>query len=427
VSTGNQQSLQRYAQPLYLAAAKDDNSVPFSYKDWYSSHQGIIPGQEFKQYNEYLVNWYKNKSQTVTDTKLQLKLNYLTLLNQLQLFFTTQEAENWYSKVNISNEKELLLAIPYFAKKLKDISLYYLQLRETIKKNRLKYNQTGTDAGIVQQLQDFLLTNYTQKPNTSISIPSSIWKNVPELSAVKDTITIQIEELYDTNSYFDNQPDLPVSTYYDLNDKDLQNFLTTRGLSISSTEWIYNLGVNSLSAASFELEPAALSASELYQENIYNNLLEYSNQLAKKYLGSDKYISLSTVSSAQQDFYTVPIQSGNNFFYWPYGVYPEITKTLPRYQSISITDTGLETVATAGSSIEIADTIFVKTSRGIEGAWLQNKFNDYKTVTMEATLNASKKTSFRYPFPGYGLSAEDINWTGYGLTTDSRYFYLDER
>lgn len=425
MSTGNQQSLQRYAQPLYLATAKDDNSAPFSYKDWYSTHQGIIPGQEFKQYNEYLVNWYKSKNQEVTDTKIQLKLNYLTLLSQLQLFFTNEESENWYNKVDINDEKELLLAIPYFAKKLRDISLYYLQLRETIKKNRLKYNQTGTDAGLIQQLQDLLLTNYTQKPNTSISIPSSIWRNVPELSAVKDTITIQIEELYDTNSYFDNQPGLPASTYYNTDNTDLANFLTTRGLSISSTEWIYKLGVNALSAAPFEQEIAALSASSLYQEDIYNNILEYSNQLAKKYLGSDKFVSLSVASSAQQDFYSLPVQSGNNYFLWPYGVYPEKAATLPRYQPINLTDTGLETIATPGSSIEVADTIFVKSVRGIEGAWLRNKLYDYKTVTMEATLDASTKTIFRYPFPGYGLSAEDIEWTGFNLITDPRYFFLD--
>lgn len=425
MSTGNQQSLQRYAQPLYLATAKDDNSAPFSYKDWYSTHQGIIPGQEFKQYNDYLINWYKGKSQEVTDTKLQLRLNYLTLLSQLQLFFTKEESENWYNKVDINNEKELLLAIPYFAKKLRDISLYYLQLRETIKKNRLKYNQTGTDAGIIQQLQDFLLTNYTQRPNTSISIPSSIWRNVPELSAVKDTITIQIEELYDTNSYFDNQPGLPTSTYYNTNNIDLANFLSTRGLSISSTEWIYKLGVNALSAAPFEQENMALSASALYQEEIYNNILEYSNQLAKKYLGSDKFISLSVSSSAQQDFYSLPVQPGNNYFLWPYGVYPEKAATLPRYQPINLTDVGLETIATPGSSIEVADTIFVKSVRGIEGAWLRNKLYDYKTVTMEATLDASTKTVFRYPFPGYGLSAEDIEWTGFNLITEPRYFFLD--
>lgn len=427
MSTGNQQSLQRYAQPLYLATAKDDNNAPFSYRDWYSTHQGIIPGQEFKQYNEYLVNWYKSKSQEVTDTKLQLKLNYLTLLKQLQLFFTTEEAENWYNKVDIANEKELLLAIPYFAKKLRDISLYYLQLRETIKKNRLKYNQAGTNAGIIQQLQDFLLTNYTQKPNTSISIPSTIWRNVPELSAVKDSITIQIEELYDSSSYFDNQPDQSVSTYYDVNNDDLINFLTTRNLTISSTEWIYKLGVNALSAGSLELEPAALSASSLYQESIYNNILDYSNQLASKYIGSDKYISLTTASSAQQDFYEIPVQTGNNFFLWPYGTYPEKASSLPRYQPVALTATNLETIATAGSSIELADTVFVKTARGINGAWLRNKAYDNRSATMAATLDASKKTIFRYPFPGYGLSAEDINWTGFSLETDNRYFYLDNQ
>lgn len=425
MSTGNQQSLQRYAQPLYLAAAKDDNSAPFSYKDWYNTHQGIIPGQEFKQYNEYLVNWYKSKNQEVTDTNLQLKLNYLTLLSQLQLFFTKEESENWYNKVDINNEKELLLSIPYFAKKLRDISLYYLQLRETIKKNRLKYNQTGTDSGIIQQLQEFLLTNYTQKPNTSITIPSSIWRNVPELSAIKDTISIQIEELYDSNSYFDNQPDLPASTYYNTSNTDLANFLSTKGLSISSTEWIYKLGVNALSAIPFEQETATLSASPVFQENIYNNIVEYSNQLAKKYLGSDKFITQTTSSSAQQDFYSIPVQQGNNFFLWPYGVYPERAATLPRYQPVSLSSVGLETVATPGSSIDVADTIFVKTTRGVEGAWLRNKLYDYKPAIMQATLDASKKTLFRYPFPGYGLSAEDIDWTGFGLVTDPRYFYLD--
>lgn len=426
MSTGNQQSLQRYAQPLSLTTDNGDNNAPLSFKDWYDSYQGTIPGQEFKQYNAYLINWYKTKSVKAVDTSIQLKLNYLTLLSQLQLFFTNEESENWYNKVNINDEKELLLAIPYFAKKLRDISLYYLQLRETIKKSRLKYNQVGTDTGIVQQLQDFLLTNYTQKPNTSISIPSSIWRNVPELSAVKDTITIQIEELYDTNSYFDNQPGQPASEYYNTDDKKIQDFLTTRGLAISSTDWIYKLGVYSLSASPFNEEVAALSASPIFQEDLYNNILKYSDQLAKKYIGSDKYVSVSIPGSAQTDFYSIPVQQGDNYFLWPYGVYPERASTLPRYQPTLITDTGLETVATAGSSIELADTIFVKSTRGLEGAWLRNNLYDYKTVNMVATLDASTKTSFRYPFPGYGLSADNINWTGFNLATDTRYFFLND-
>ena len=85
MSIGNQQSLRKYAKPLFVSSATSDEDVPFSFRDWYSAYQGIIPGEEFKQYNEYLVNWYKNKATQAVDTRLQIKLNYLTLLIFLQL------------------------------------------------------------------------------------------------------------------------------------------------------------------------------------------------------------------------------------------------------------------------------------------------------------------------------------------------------
>jgi hypothetical protein len=412
VSIGNQQSLRRYARPLFVSSAKSDKDVPFSFRDWYNAYQGVIPGEEFKQYNEYLVNWYKDKSLEVTDFNLQLKLNYLTLLKQLQLFFSKEEAENWYNKVNINNEKELLLSIPYFAKKLKDIALYYLQLREAIKESRLKYNQVGANSGIVQQIQKFLLTNYTQKPNSSISIPATVWRNVPELSAVKDSITVQIEELYDTKTYFDRSPTMPVSAYYNVNSAELQNFLTTRGLAISSTEWIYKLGVFPLSA-----DYISLSGGDL---------TELSQRLSEKYLGQDKYVAQTPSVSARQDFLNVSLETGNNFLFWPSGTYRTKAKTNPRYKATPINESGLSTNATAGSSIELADTVFIKTARGVEGAWFRNNLYDFKSVTMQATLESDTKTAFRFPFPGFGLSAEDIQWTGFDLSTDPRFFFLSD-
>jgi hypothetical protein len=411
VSIGTQQTLQRYARPLFVSSATSDKDVPFSFRDWYAAYQGIIPGQEYKQYNEYLTNWYKEKALQVTNPKIQLRLNYLTLLKQLQLFFTKEEAENWYNKVDITNDKELLLAIPYFARKLKDIALYYLQLRDNIKESRLKYNQVGTGSGIIQQIQKFLLLNYTQKPDSSISLPSSIWREVPELSSVKDSITVQIEELYDTKHYFDQSPTMPVSAYYDVNNAELQNFLTTKGLTLTSTEWIYKLGVHPLSAS--------------YTELSGGDLTDLSLQIAEKYLSQDKYLSTSPSFSARTDFYEVALSPGNNFLYWPIGAYQSKAKTNPRYESVFINESGLSTGATAGSSLEVADTVFIKTTRGVEGAWFRNHLYDYKTENMYAELAANTKTTFRFPFPGYGLSASDIEWTGFDLTYNPQFFFLE--
>lgn len=411
MSIGNQQTLQKYARPLFVSSTTSDTDSPLSFRDWFNVYRGIIPGQEYKQYNGYLINWYKDKSQVITEPKIQLRLNYLTLLRQLQVFFTKEEAENWYNKVDITNDKELLLSIPYFARKLKDISLYYLQLRNAIKESRIKYNQTGTNVGILQQLQKLILLNYTQKPNSSISLPSSVWRNVPELSSIKDTITIQIEELYDTKNYFDRSPTTPISSYHNANDLELHNFLTSKGLSLTSTEWIYKLGVNPLSANYTELSGGDLS--------------ELSKQIAEKYLGQDKYISTTQSFSARTDFFDIPLSVGNNFLMWPSGVYNLKTKLNSRYISSLINESGLSTGATAGSSLELADTVFKKTTRGIEGAWYRNNLYDYKTLDMSAKLDANSKTEFRFPFPGYGLSAEDITWTGFDLKSTPQFLFLN--
>jgi hypothetical protein len=413
VSIGNRQQTLQYARPTLITTSLSDVDTPFSYQDWYRSHSGIIPGQEYKQYNEYLVEWYKDKSRQVTDQKLQIKLNYLTLLKQLQIFFSNEEIENWYNNVNVENEKELLLAIPYFARKLKEISLYYFKLRESVKQSKLRYNLAGSNFGITQELQKFILLNYTQKPSDAISLPASIWKNVPELSSIKDTIGIQIEELYDSQNYLDHSSTVPVSAYYDLTNTDLANFLSTKNLNLTSTDWVYKLGIYPLSADYLYLSGGDLS--------------ELSLDLSEKYLGGDIYTSFSSQPSTQADFYALDIEQGNNSFFWPYGVYNTYAKTLPIYEPVALSSLDFSTFGTAGSSLENADTIFVKTTRGTQGAWLRRPEINYQDVNMLAELQASSKTAFIFPYPGYGLSAEDIEWTGYELVSDPRYSFLGTR
>jgi hypothetical protein len=425
VSTGNPQPLQRYTVPIATTVI-NDSSAPYSFNDWYNSHQFVAVGQEYQLYNTYLINWYQKQSTLTTNTSVQIQLNYLALLKQLQIFFSKEETENWYNNVDITNTKELLLSIPYFAKKLKEISVYYLQLRKQIKETRLKYNQVGSEVGINQEIQNYILDNYTQKSNSLITLPATIWNKVPALSSVKDYINIQIEELYDSHSYFDQSPTLPTSDYYDINNTDLLNFLTTKGLTLSSTNWIYNLGVYSLSADPL-FQSAVLSADPIFQNTLYNNILAYSNQLAESYIGQNKYSSTTNYAlSTQQDTFSVQLQRGNNTWYWPGTMYKDVAKNYPYYRPQLLVNAGIETLGTGGSSIDLADTIFVQTTAGVQGAWLQNKLYDYVTAPMVANLNADDKTVFIYPFPGYGLSAEDVSWTGVSLSSTPQFTYLNQ-
>lgn len=410
MSYSNSQTLNRYTKPSSISLQNKDINVPFSFKDWFATHRSIIPSQEYAQYNEYLVNWYKEKYSEDKTPSLNIKLRYLSLLRQLQLFLSQEEVENWYNNIDFNNDKELLLATPFFAKKLKDISVYYSRLRETLKETRLRYNQVGTEYGITSQLQKHILTEYTKRSTKGpVLIPASFWNSIPELSAVKDSLVVQMEELYDDHTYLDHSPFVPLSSYYDLESYDVENFLVTKNLNLSSLNWIYSSGINPVSSFSEE-----------------QNINFYSELLARKYIGQNLFTGTESVSVDQKDFYSIPLQEGVNFFYWPSYVYDFKADDLPLYQSQALSSLNLDTLATAGSSIDLADTVFIKTVKGISGAWLRSNVFNTTSASMNALLDASSKTSFRFPFPGFGLSAEDLDWTGFELSTTKKYRYLKD-
>lgn len=391
-----------------------DQDKPLSFQVWKNSFEVILPEQAYTQYNEYLTNWYKNKEANNTDLKANIKINFLNLLKQVQVFFTEEEKENWYTGIDVDNEKEVLLAIPYFARKLRDISLYYLQLRQEVKRSKLKYNLAGSNQNAVRQIQEILLQNFSKRNNQIITLPSTLWSSTPKLSAIKNNIVIEVEELYDTASYFDRTVTIPASTYFTI-DSETEKYFLQKGINLSDIDWAYRLGTFTVSA--------------LYDPNLQGSITNGASSLyfdlAQKYLGSDRYSTFFIPSSARKDFFTINVQAGNNFFYYPFGPYKTNVLNLPRYTPVPLSSTELQTLGTPGSSIEEADTIFIKTKLGTEGAWLRKQAFDIESLNMIATLEGANSTIFRFPYPGYGVSAEDIDWTGYGLITDPRFFYLD--
>ena len=409
---GSSQQLDRFSSPQSVASYSTDVSNPLSYRDWYNSHSGIIPGQEYRQYNEYLVSWYQTAALKPTETLTQIRLNYLNLLSQLQLFIPNEQLEIFYNKINVKDEKELLLAIPYYARKLRDIALYYCQLRDKIKKAKLEYNLVGSNTGITQKLLGDLLTTYTQKPNSTVTIPASVWRTVPQLSSIRDTITLQLEEYFDYQNYFGMSPSMPVSAYIDTTDKTTAAYFASKGLSLSADNWIYRAGNINLSA---EATPGIIGVDPSVIQNY----------LTQKYIGENKYTSTSFSLSTNTEYFTLSVDSGNNFFYWPSGTYYSNASNKKYYSPTPLISSGVSNNATAGETIKTADTIFLKTVRGLEGAWYRSKLLDVNNnIALTAVLPGKSKTAFKFPYPGYGLSGEDLDWTGFSLSSMPTYNFL---
>ena len=387
-----------------------DYTAPYSFQDWKSNHTGIIPGQEYQQYNLYLTKWYTSKNQQSANNVNQVRLNYLTLLNQLQLFIPNEQLENWYNQINVQDERELLLAIPYYAKRLRDIALYYCQLRDSLKKTKLKYNLVGTNTGLTQQILNEIQYTYSQRPHSTITLPASVWSTIPQLSSIQDTINVYVEDLYDFQTYLGQSPAVDASEYFNLNDEATAAYFASLGLTLSSSDWLYSAGNINLSA-----------------DNITNTAVDQlQSLLASKYLGEDKFTSklLTTTLSSNNILFNTDISAGNNFFHWPNSPYMSSAFNRPRFKSTLINKSGLNDVATAGKTIKTADTVFIKTPYGIEGAWFNHITKETDNADMVLDINANDDTVFKFPFPGYGLSGEEIAWTGYSLSSTSQYNYL---
>jgi|GEM_PF-5127129 len=414
-------------------AMPDDFRTPFTYNQWLQRNVGIIPEQEYYQYNKYLKDWHKN-TYTVSDTINQIKSDYYALLQEINLTVTNPDDIEWLSELDISNDLDLEEAIPLFTKRLKELAIYFINKRDAIKKAKLKYNMVGSRNALEKLFYEHILKAFTQRDYV-LNVPEqSAYDTFPELSAVKDGFQIYIEELYDDTQYFDKDPMVSVSTYYNLTNADLTNYLETKNIDTSDIEWLFGSGISDVYADNPLLwtlsgildlygvsgtNEMPLSAFSAFDNVLLNDYVRM--QQSRKYLGDTQYVLSGGYYLLKTNDFEYPFISGNNWFYWPSGEYfLEAPDTY--YDAIPLTATNLILDgAIAASSYELADKIFVEQDGNIKGAWLYlDKISNVDQIMRASILPYSDYTNgkgfqFRIPFSDYGLSAEDISYTNPGI------------
>lgn len=372
-------------------------------------------------YNQYIIEWFsRNKNKPVSEAFV-LRQKYLYLLDQLQLFFTDQEKDYWYSQILLENERELLTSIPYFARRLKDIALYYLNLRKKIKGVKKQFNNIGTSTGIEQEIYSHIIEAFS---SASAELTPDIGIFVPKLSALQRNLAVQIQELYDDKQYFDVSPTKPITDYYDLTHSATAEFLATKGITLSSSHWLFE---------SFSVAPS--SSFETLFNNLTGRIFETAdtalyNSIIQKYVGQNKNVVTVPQTTEESASYSVDINQGNNFFYYPYGtnsttfnIEQQISPVA--LSSIDFSQFAIDTTSpTAGDSLENSDVIYVKHGKEVRGAWLKYQQYEDSKQTVKAAIRKDGKTTFVFPFPGYGLSSVDFSWTGFGLETTAEYDFL---
>lgn len=403
--------LKSIASPTQLSDSPIlDTIKPLNYHDWLKNNVAVIPDNAEQQYQKYLLSWYSSKNQQSTINADSLKADYISLLKRVSVLFQNDPEFERFTKINFDSETDLRIAIPFYAKKIKEIALYFASKRNDIKKSKIQYNLIGSSNGLEKLLTDNILKAFTK--NSAHISKQEVFSVVPELSSISTDFSIEIEELYDmSNPFIDNQ-------YYALSSTNPLIFVLDD--YINNFYEVLNLDDVPLSGLSNPLARFSLCETP---EELNESFLA---QLGENRIGNDIHQLSGGYFAPKIVDVSMNLQATDNYFYWFGGEY---NREIPegKFVNKSIQDIDW-TNATGGSAINVSDIIWKNVGNiSVEGAWLMDSDHVVVRDNMVATMTNGKQ--FKFPYSGIGTSAENLEWSGPKITDEeepSRKFFPSE-
>lgn len=185
---------------------------PVAYIDWVQSRTtaATSESQLFNEYNKYVTDWYKTNAKDNKDSTNQIINLYKNLLQEITLYYSDPEERRFLSNIDFDNTDDLDVAIPYFVKKIKQITRYLVKTRQDVQFAPIKHNLKGSERGINDLLKSEIISLLTSEQFTG-QYPRSV---IPAASAVSEKLKIEVEPLYDLyQNYFDIDPSVSNKTY----------------------------------------------------------------------------------------------------------------------------------------------------------------------------------------------------------------------
>ena len=182
----------------------EDANQPYTILQWIENSNTDYgsPDESVDDYNTYLRTWSTIKSQTKSQNKKTIKETYIVLLKEIVLNYTTSEEKRYFATLDYTNPLDLDAAMPFFARRIKEVILYFIQKRNELKYQKLKFSMRGSVDGTKRLIQNDIVQLIR---NDNISLTRGM--AVPTVSSVVDGFHVNIDELYDlSQSYYDIGP-----------------------------------------------------------------------------------------------------------------------------------------------------------------------------------------------------------------------------
>jgi len=295
------------SRPTSLANETDTGN-PYSFTQWRSANTNIDPRAQQEQYNIYLKNWYKNRVNNPQTQVLYVKNLYINFLKELGLTARNPEEQQFFSTVNFNDDLDIQSAVRYYARKLKDVSRYLAERRSNISYAKLKYNLLGTNGYLENLFYSYVLSVFTIRPDNTgttglVITNGALVQNLPNLSDITDSFTVEIEELYDTANYFDRDPRLDISQYTTFT-SGISSVIYETSFYEAPEQYLLGLIVQSLSAAN-SINPCygvtGFVGTSVSNNMAANNVFVFSGD------GTSSTFSLPGITNSDSTLYRVSI------------------------------------------------------------------------------------------------------------------------
>lgn len=399
-------------------------NTPLTFENWIQYKDSITNDKSYDEYQTYLKNWYNGKTLKNKLKKGQLKEDYIQLLKDLNFLFGKNEKDKFLKELDYANEEELILAIPFFARKLKEIAKVLSTKREVTKQAKIRYSHIGSNIGLENLLYEYVLKSFTKKENSLTEVPTEAFGTIfPNLSSIKDNFSIEVEELHDTGIYHDSDPSVDIKLYTDFSsitsNNDFSDLSENEILTLISSRFLPKAANNNLSKVLQEF--LVNDSPSNSQANVFLNKVS-ANQ---KYLGTKMFgLTATKISDTKKNdqFLSLSFTTGNNWFLWPSGnkvlnnnVYQNLLKPIAINSSAFI-----ESSATAGKTYLESDLIFTDKNGVVEGAWLKDAYTAESTDIMVATIAGGETREFIFPYCGFTITNKGSFFKEFSIKDDHK-------
>ena len=212
---------------------KRDLNSPFSFLEFLNF--GDILTKEINElglYQQYLKNWESVTNISLTSINSDIREQFITFLSEVKLKFSTKEERRYFENIDLNDNEQLTIAVPFFTSKIKEISLYFARKRDEVTKNLGYIKRKGSTIGVDTFIKDQLTDLYSGD-----DIPPEL--TIPEnIGEFLKNIEIETEREYDTfNDYYDLDPGKS-PTFYDTISGNRFDYFTSNTNVISADYFI---------------------------------------------------------------------------------------------------------------------------------------------------------------------------------------------